>query len=448
MMRPGAVMVGAALALAGMGACGHHRPSRPRPPAIAIPEAPAGPADALRIDLRWNHIVVRTEAEPALEAAATIDSPSIRVFLPESPEAGQSQPRPYRVGAVPHLLQRAIAIDVDAVEAHRSEAYIIDPGLPNAVLWLHKIELGIENAATRRRLLEGYPALLTMRGKLQHTGTLSAFVSANPFADGLAFSGRASLRGLDLRELTPWLGAAVGVRAAQGSADAFMAFTCHGGRIRGAVKIVLRGVETVPTRDGFWHWLKAHTIDAIAGWFSRESERGEILATVLPIEGNLSDPAVQVWPAVLGVLYNAFVQGLSASYAGLPLERASEPQSAAAQTWRVLIEGERPRAQPRPAMGSPPVPRRLRWNRSGEIPLSLSPDGLLRPGAEAVLQRALIDRGALAPGRVTGLLDAATTSALADFQARAGLAVTGLPSYLTARALGLPVMEIFARAKR
>lgn len=80
--------------------------------------------------------------------------------------------------------------------------------------------------------------------------------------------------------------------------------------------------------------------------------------------------------------------------------------------------------------------------------VAVSPTGLMRPGAEARLQRALIGRGVLASGHVTGRLDDPTRDALRRFQRTVGLPATGLPGYATVAALALEPTEIFESAPR
>jgi hypothetical protein len=67
----------------------------------------------------------------------------------------------------------------------------------------------------------------------------------------------------------------------------------------------------------------------------------------------------------------------------------------------------------------------------------------LRPGAETLIQRRLVDLHLLRSGDVSGRLDDPTMAALREFQSRAGLAETGLPSYATADRLGLPLSRVF-----
>jgi hypothetical protein len=71
----------------------------------------------------------------------------------------------------------------------------------------------------------------------------------------------------------------------------------------------------------------------------------------VPIEGDLSDPQIQLWPALFGVFRNAFVQGIGEAFSHLPPPRAGEPQNVIEQANTALdqqagLPKEQPRGHP------------------------------------------------------------------------------------------------------
>lgn len=72
-----------------------------------------------------------------------------------------------------------------------------------------------------------------------------------------------------------------------------------------------------------------------------------------------------------------------------------------------------------------------------DIPLTVSPEGLLVPGAVEVLQRALVEGGHLSPPFAQGELDAPTLEGIVSLQRREDLPATALPDRATLGALGL-----------
>lgn len=101
------------------------------------------------------------------------------------------------------------------------------------------------------------------------------------------------------------------------------------------------------------------------------------------------------------------------------------------------------RAQPPPPTAVPRTAPVLEHGAETGIPVSSSPQGLLREGAELRLQRRLKARGLLSEAECTGRLDAPTIRALRAFQKDEGLPTTGLPSYETVDHLGLDLDDIF-----
>jgi peptidoglycan hydrolase-like protein with peptidoglycan-binding domain len=97
---------------------------------------------------------------------------------------------------------------------------------------------------------------------------------------------------------------------------------------------------------------------------------------------------------------------------------------------------------PPPATVPPTKPDAERGAQTG-IPVASSPQGLLKEGAEKALQQRLHEKGLLAANHRSGQLDTETREALRKFQKSEGLPATGLPSYETARHLGLEPDTIF-----
>jgi hypothetical protein len=59
--------------------------------------------------------------------------------------------------------------------------------------------------------------------------------------------------------------------------------------------------------------------------FSDRVHGRNAVATVIPIKGTLTGPDVELWPAIFGVLRNAFVEGLTSGYAYLPPKTVEQP---------------------------------------------------------------------------------------------------------------------------
>src|SRR5882724_1561194 len=135
-----------------------------------------------------------------LVARARIDEPKItiiqRVAAREEKKPPPKPPRPRE------QLDKMPKLRVERVEIRGGELAYKDLTTKNRPqLWVHKLEVAVENLATRSELGGGRPVTIDGRGVLGKSGDLTMFVSADPWTDGLTFSGRAALKGLRTAEL-------------------------------------------------------------------------------------------------------------------------------------------------------------------------------------------------------------------------------------------------------
>ena len=99
--------------------------------------------------------------------------------------------------------------------------------------------------------------------------------------------------------------------------------------------------------DGFGNKLKAWIADKVLRLFSARVPGRNAAATVIPIQGRLDQPDIQIWPTILGVVRNAFVEGISAGFAHLPPPASPEKESVLTQATHALQKDKGPpKAQP------------------------------------------------------------------------------------------------------
>ena len=110
---------------------------------------------------------------------------------------------------------------------------------------------------------------------------------------------------------------------------------------------MLKNVKVRPTEDDFGNKLKAWIADKGLRLFSDRVPDRNAVVTIIPIKGRLDDPDVQLWPTVLGVVRNAFVEGISSGFTHLPPPTADKPQGKFEQVKKALKKDEGPpEAQP------------------------------------------------------------------------------------------------------
>jgi hypothetical protein len=314
---------------------------------LSIIEEPGGDwkrplleAERVGVGLEWRRLL-----SAQLSARVRIEEPKIIYVKRPTP------PKPPKKPEIPDVdkqLRQLLPARVDRFEVVRGELDYRDAttkGQPS--LGIRRIEVAAENLATRPKLGSGQPATLSLSALLGKSGDVSAFVSVNPFAEQLEFAGNAAIRGWKVAELYEFEKAAANLQTPEGTLDLFAEFTAKNGAINGGVKPVLKNVEVRPAEDGFGNALKAWLADAALDLFSDRVPGRNAVATVVPIKGRLDDPKLQVWPTVLSVIRNAFVQGISSGFSSLPPPTAKEEENVIEQAASALKKDEGPaKAQP------------------------------------------------------------------------------------------------------
>jgi hypothetical protein len=285
-------------------------------------------------DLLGGHLVARLR----------VDDPKLIM-----PQPTQGKPLPPLTSISPRrLVEQFPAVRVDRIGVKGGELLYQEPGQgPSGQLWIHDVDLAVENLATRPGLAGQRPIILTARAQVARSGVATLFVTADPFAKRITFSGRSQLRGLELSELHDFIAPKTDLQVAKGTLDMFAEFTCTNGILRGGVKPLLKNVEVKAADNSWVARLKAWAADETVDVASDRVEARNAVATVVPIRGNLDKPDLQLVPAVLGVLRNAFVIGLADSFARLPPGTAAQKQDLLQQVKEALSPRKNaPKAQP------------------------------------------------------------------------------------------------------
>jgi hypothetical protein len=304
------------------------------------PHAPLFYAERIRVGLAWRELLHgRLVGNARVEQAKAIIA------------RREAEAKPKRPSPAPDLapqLERITPLRIARVEVMRSELLFRDLTEPaRPAVWLHRLDAAVENLATRPGLEHGRPTTLSAHGALGQSGDVSLFVSADPFAEPLSFAGRFEVRGFRAAELYDLVEPKTKLQTPEGTIDLFVEFVCRNGVVTGGIKPVLKNLKVEAADPSVWKRLEAWAADKALHLFSDRVAERNAVATVIPIEGKLTDPDIQLWPAIFGVIRNAFVQGLSSGFAHLPPEQAGKKESVLTQGKHALQKSKGPpKAQP------------------------------------------------------------------------------------------------------
>src|SRR6185503_13274794 len=176
-------------------------------------EKPLVRAQRIVAGLDWRQLLHRR-----LVARVRVDRPKVEII--KDKERAAPKPPPARLPDVTAKLRQAPALAVEQIEVRSGEVLYRDlttEGAPE--LWLHGIEVAVENVATRPELAHGRPVAVTARALLQRSGSVTSFLTVDPYVEGLTFAGRTQLRGLRVAELYQVIAPQTELKAADVTAD-------------------------------------------------------------------------------------------------------------------------------------------------------------------------------------------------------------------------------------
>ncbi|HEY7954502.1 MAG: DUF748 domain-containing protein [Polyangia bacterium] len=247
------------------------------------------------------------------------------------------------------LLENLIPMRVSRLEIRNGQVLLVDArqrGTPE--LWVHDLQMTVENLATRKKLEHGLPMVVGLRGILQRSGKVELFLTAAPHAEKITFAGDVRVRDLKLSDLYKFIVAESGLKMPEGTFSLMMAFRCDEGKLSGSVKPILRDVKVRAEDKGLGTKIKSLVARAGLDIFSNRVGGDKTAATLIPIRGNVTDPHAQLWPTVLALVRNAFVVGLGTGMSNLPIPNAPKKEGVLHQARRALSKKKKPgiRAQP------------------------------------------------------------------------------------------------------
>ncbi len=297
-------------------------------------------ADDIEVGLYWKELL-----HGHLVSRLDINRPKLSLIAAKSKADTQLEPEEPNLS---EKLEQLFPLKVDRVQLKRAEVSFVDKTekeFPR--IWLHDLDATLENLATRAALSKGEPTIVAASGTLQKTGQVSAYITADPLAKGLSFAGSFRIHGLEMKEFYALISAKSGLQVNRGTLDLFAQFDARDGHISGGVKPLLKNPDISQGKPGLMNKVKAVLADAALNLFSDRVDGRDAVATVIPLDGQVTNPKAQLWPTVFGVIRNAFVEGVSESFARLPPPTANKEEGILTQARRAVTKDRGPpKAQP------------------------------------------------------------------------------------------------------
>lgn len=188
---------------------------------------------------------------------------------------------------------------------------------PVVDLHLSQVNMVGHNFRNSYKTEEQLPASITGSAVVLDDGKLSLQTRLNPLQNPLAFNLALEAKAIDLSKLNEFLQAYGGIDVQKGRFEMYTEVKGSENRFQGYVKPLLTDVKIMDPSDKkdnpgkiVWEGFVGFLNMVFKNW------NKDRLATKIPIEGDLSNPEVNVWQTIMGVLKNAFVEAIQPGLEG------------------------------------------------------------------------------------------------------------------------------------
>lgn len=229
-------------------------------------------------------------------------------FIAEKIEPGQvaKDTMDFRI-----LLEKFMPIKVNRFEIHDGVLEYIDENASP------KVDVKLTNTqvvATNLRNSYDSAALLpsTVRANADvYEGTLTMNMKLNPLADRPTFDLNMSVENTNLPLLNDFFKAYGKFDVNKGTFGLYSEVAAREGKFKGYVKPIIKDLDVVGPEDRGDNVLSRlwEGVVGAAGHVLRNQSKDQV-ATRVPMEGDLSNPSIGLWTAIVQVLKNAFIQAL------------------------------------------------------------------------------------------------------------------------------------------
>jgi hypothetical protein len=212
---------------------------------------------------------------------------------------------------LPDTLAEAMPFRVERVEVRDGELVVVESGLEARISDVQVVMEGLTNEK------EGRHARLQAAARVMEKGKASLTVRADPLAKNPSFDLTAKVEDVDLPSINPLLRWQMGVDVERGTFEVVSELDAKDGAFEGYVKPFVEDLKMLKAEDlkKPAKAIKEAVVGAVAAVL--KNKKTEAVATKVPVKGELEDPEIGVWSAVVSVLRNAFVEALRPSFEGV-----------------------------------------------------------------------------------------------------------------------------------
>ena len=259
-------------------------------------------AEVIDLSLEWRALF-----DGEIVGELVIERPIVR-FTKDYVEPAEVSEDTVELG---DLLDDLMPLRINRFEIHNGAFEFHDPtASPEVHLAMERIELYAENLTTVKNEDKLLPAYVSMDADV-YEGRFYLDIDLDPLASAPTFDMAVEVKDADLTLFNEFFQAYANFDISSGIFGMYSEVAAKDGKFLGYVKPVIKDLEVLGPNDRdknigkkIWEGLVG------LGGMLLTNPKEEQIATRVPLEGELENPDVRTWYAVIDLLRNAFIRAL------------------------------------------------------------------------------------------------------------------------------------------
>jgi hypothetical protein len=202
-------------------------------------------------------------------------------------------------------------LNFNRITIHNGQAHLRNfKSQPNYDIYLKNIDAQVDNLRNANRTQQLLVSNLTVSAQTMDGAAIDLNVAFNPFKQQPTFDMDAEVKQMQVSAINDFLRYYTKIDIKQGLFSLYVEAAAKDGKITGYAKPLIEHLRVTDSTEKTDPVTKIYKGAVQAVTKLLENPQKKTVATKIKISGNIDDPNVSIWPVILNLLKNAFIQAL------------------------------------------------------------------------------------------------------------------------------------------
>lgn len=202
-------------------------------------------------------------------------------------------------------------LNFNRISVHGGQAHLRNfKGKPSYDIYLKEVNAQVNNLRNADKSQQLLVSTLTVNAKTMDGADIHLHVDFNPFTKQPTFDMDAEVNKMQVSAINDFLRYYTKIDIKRGLFSLYIEAAAKNGKVTGYAKPLIENLRTTDSNEKTDPVTKLYKGAIQAVTKVLENPQNKTVATKVNIHGNIDDPNVNIWPIIINLLKNAFIQAL------------------------------------------------------------------------------------------------------------------------------------------